>query len=51
MLNEIPEIKKELSDIKIGKSRITGNSLSRLISAWVSGKDLRRDIAGGFWRG
>ena len=40
MLNDIPEIKKQLSEIKIGNSIITNDSLSGIIVDWVSGKEL-----------
>ena len=40
MLNDIPETKRELSDIKVGGSMITNDALSSIIADWVSGKDL-----------
>lgn len=44
MINDIPEIRKELSDIKIKGTKITNETLSLLIVDWVSGKQIK-DIA------
>ncbi len=40
MLNDIPETRKQLSDIKASGKRLTRESLSGIISDWVSGKSL-----------
>lgn len=40
MLNDIPEIKQTLSDITIKDPKNINNSLSNIITDWVSGKDL-----------
>ncbi len=40
MLNDIPEIRRELSDIKIRGTEITQEILSNIIVDWVSGKEL-----------
>jgi replicative superfamily II helicase len=49
MLNA-PEIKTQLNEIKIGGSTITNSTLARLISDWVTGKeipDMARNYFGG----
>ena len=40
MLEDIPETKRELKDIKISGTQITNNTLSKLISDWVSGEEI-----------
>jgi len=40
MLNDIPEIKKDLAEINLTGTHITHDSLSRIVSDWVSGKEL-----------
>jgi len=50
MLNDIPETKRELFDIKVGGTRITNDSLSNIITDWVSGKSLT-EIAEAYFGG
>jgi len=40
MLEDIPEIKKGLSDINVTGTTITNSSLGEIVSDWVSGKEL-----------
>ena len=40
MLNDIPETRDQLAQIKIGGNKITNGSLSNIIIDWVSGKEL-----------
>ena len=40
MLEDIPEIKKGLSDIKTTGTELTHSSLGKIVSDWVSGKEL-----------
>jgi hypothetical protein len=47
MLNT-PEIRDQLSDIEIGGSTITESTLSKVITDWVSGKDINKIAASYF---
>ena len=50
MIEDIPEIKKELAEIKVSGTKITHDKLGRIISDWVSGMDLT-DIASAHFGG
>lgn len=40
MLHDIPETRKSLSEIEIPGTRLDGNTLSKIIGEWVSGKSV-----------